>query len=302
MSIQGTIKRYSLILEKTSRNHYPSFERIKDYLFDHGFEISSRTIQRDIEQIRNEFGISILYDRDRNGYYLDEENSINIDSFLRFLEIMNTADLLAETLRDSRDNLDYIQFESAIRLRGIENLKPLLKAIKLRREITFIHESYQSEKRSKYAVKPYLLKEYQRRWYLVAFVPNYNDMRVFGIDRIYELEVTKKVFSDNLDTDPATLFRNTIGVTYSVNQLEEVILSVDPLQGKYIQSLPLHPSQEIVAGSEDQLVVKLRVIPNLEFCQKILMFGDRVTILQPKWLADEVKTILKKALNKYEIL
>nr|MBS0038166.1 WYL domain-containing protein [Saprospiraceae bacterium] len=104
-------------------------------------------------------------------------------------------------------------------VKGYENLKLLLKAIKLRREITFIHERYQREKRIKYAIQPYLLQEYQHQWHLVAFVPNNNDMRVSGIGRIYELEVIKKVFSDNLDTDPSPLFRNISGVTYSVNHL-----------------------------------------------------------------------------------
>lgn len=61
MSKHGTIKRYTLIFEKIGRNQYPSFDIIKDYLFD-------------IEQIRFEFGIEIKYDRNRNGYFIDAEH------------------------------------------------------------------------------------------------------------------------------------------------------------------------------------------------------------------------------------
>ena len=57
MSKHGTIRRYTLIIEKLRSNQYPSFEEIKRHLFSIGFEISDRTIQRDIEQIRYEFGI-----------------------------------------------------------------------------------------------------------------------------------------------------------------------------------------------------------------------------------------------------
>ncbi len=84
-----------LIIEKIGAKRYPSFKTISEYLFDHGFEISHRTIQRDIEQIRFEFGLDIVYNRSRNGYYIDTETSIDIDNFLRFLGIVNTAELLA---------------------------------------------------------------------------------------------------------------------------------------------------------------------------------------------------------------
>ena len=91
MTKHGTIRRYSLIIEKMGNKQYPSFNLIKDYLHEHGFELSSRTIQRDLEQIRFEFGIEINYNRNKNGYYIDEELSINMNAFLQFIEIVSTA-------------------------------------------------------------------------------------------------------------------------------------------------------------------------------------------------------------------
>src|SRR5678815_4044251 len=75
MSAQGTIKRYQLILEKLRYNSYPSFEEIQSFLHEQGFEISKRTLQRDIDAIRNEFSVSIVFDRSRKGYYVDQEDS-----------------------------------------------------------------------------------------------------------------------------------------------------------------------------------------------------------------------------------
>ena len=123
MSAQGTIRRYILIVEKVSSTSYPSFKVLSDYLFENGFEISQRTLQRNIEQIRYEFGIEIKYDRTKNGYFIDKETSINLDSFLRFLEIAGTANLLTESLKDGRNTLNYISFEAQGNLKGIENLK-----------------------------------------------------------------------------------------------------------------------------------------------------------------------------------
>jgi predicted DNA-binding transcriptional regulator YafY len=73
MSAQGTIKRYLLIIEKITSTKSPSFQVLRGHLSDHGFEISERTLQRNIEQIRYEFGIEIKYDRTQKGYHVDKE-------------------------------------------------------------------------------------------------------------------------------------------------------------------------------------------------------------------------------------
>ncbi len=299
MSKHGTIRRYTLIIEKIGRNQYPTFELIKDYLFEHGFEVSSRTIQRDIEQIRFEFGIEIKYDRSRSGYCIDTKSSINMDSFLRFFEIVNTAELLTESLKESKDILNYISFESYGGLRGIEYLKPLLFAIKNHRSVAFTHENFDSGKQRKYFVRPYLLKEYQNRWYLVGVIGDSNEFRTFGIDRILNLEVQKEAFRPKAKINPAELFENTVGLTYSFNELEEVVLSFTPLQAKYVKSLPLHKSQEIIEDNEKEVQVRLRIIPNFEFKQKIMMLGETVKVIEPKWLANDIKESLTSALKNY---
>ena len=60
MSRQGTIRRYTLIIEKINFGQYPSFSEIQDYLDAFGFSVSKRTIERDFEAIRNEFGMAIF--------------------------------------------------------------------------------------------------------------------------------------------------------------------------------------------------------------------------------------------------
>ena len=170
MSAQGTIKRYLLIIEKITSTKSPSFQVLRGHLLDHGFEISERTLQRNIEQIRYEFGIEIKYNRTQNGYYIDKEESINYDAFMKFLEIVSTADLLTESLKDGKDAMSYISFETDGNLKGIENLKSLLFAIKNHRIIFFTHENFETGKRKSYRMKPYLLKEYQNRWYIVGLI------------------------------------------------------------------------------------------------------------------------------------
>jgi len=299
MSKHGTIRRYTLEIEKIRRGQFPSFQEIKDYLFEHGFEIGDRTIQRDIEQIRFEFGIEIKYDRDKNGYYIDYENSLNIESFFRFLEIVNTAELLTESLLESKDSLKHISFDTGGGLKGIENLKPLLKAIKDNRKISFTHFNFHTEKSRKYTLKPYLLKEYQNRWYVVGIIGGFNEFRTFGIDRIENLEIKTETFKPDKKLNPIEMFNKTIGLVYSENTPQTIVLSFTPTQGKYVKTLPLHTSQRILIDDEQECRISLEVIPNYELTQQTLKHGETVKVVEPQWLKDEIKGILKRTLGNY---
>jgi predicted DNA-binding transcriptional regulator YafY len=148
-------------------------------------------------------------------------------------------------------------------------------------------------------MKPYLLKEYQNRWYIVGLIEG-DKFRIFGIDRIENIELLSDIFKHNPKLNPAKLFENIIGLTYSNDESEEVILSFTPLQGRYIQALPLHRSQQIIKETKEEVLVKLTVIPNFELKQKILMMGGSVKTIKPEWLANEIKTDLANALKQYK--
>ncbi len=299
MSKHGTIRRYTLELELIKSGRYPSFQEIKDYLFDYGFEISIRTIQRDIEQIRYEFGIEITYNRNKNGYFINYENDFDIESFFRFLEIVNTAELLTESLYESKNSLKYISFDTAGGFKGTKHLKPILTAIREHRKISFTHYNFHTGKTKKYTIKPYLIKEYDNRWYVVGLLGDVQGFRTFGIDRIKNLEVKAEKFDYNESFNPKEIFEKTIGIIYSQNTVQNIILSFTPTQGNYIKSLPLHKSQKILVDNEKEFRVSINVVPNYELTQLILKQGDTVKVIEPKWLADEIKEKLKKTLKKY---
>jgi predicted DNA-binding transcriptional regulator YafY len=240
-----------------------------------------------------------MYDRFKNGYFIDYENSINIESFFKFLEIVNTAELLAESLSESKDALKHILFENQGNLQGLEHLKTLLQAIKEKRLIEFEHYNFSTEKTKHFTIAPYLLREYQDRWYIVGFNKKLEDVRVFGIDRITDLKVKDKVFNPDKNIDAINLFENIIGVRYSDDDAEKVVLSFTHTQGKYIKSLPMHNSQKVLIDNNDELRIELKIIPNYEFMQKVLMHNHNVKILEPKWLVKDIKEILNKTLDNY---
>lgn len=300
MSHHGTIRRYTLIIEKLKSNQYPSLNEIIDYLSNIGLKTSKRTTERDLDAIRNDFGIEISYNRLNDGYFIDYDNSINIESFFRFLEIVNTAELLSESLSESKEALSYISFDTGGGLKGIEYLKPLLQAIKEHRKIAFKHFNFHTELNKSYSMKPYLLKEYQNRWYIVGVVEGINELRTFGIDRLEDLKLKTDTFIPDKKINPLAKFEQIVGLVYSDAEQQRIVLSFTPNQGHYIKTLPIHKSQQILVDDATEFRIELKLIPNFELTQKILMNADAVKVIEPKWLADEIKNILLSSLENYK--
>lgn len=147
---------------------------------------------------------------------------------------------------------------------------------------------------------PYALKEYKRRWYLIA--EDYqgdNRIKTFGLDRISQLEITQtKVQHKKVDIE--TLFKNSYGITIDTETLpQEIILSFDYQQGQYIKTLPLHPSQEVLIDNEKEVRIRLRLIPNYDFVMDICARSLYVKVISPSSLAKEVKGYLKEAYEQY---
>ena len=268
---------------------------------DHGLEISDRTLQRDIEQIRYEFGIDIVYDRLNKGYSINKEESINIDSFLKFLEIVGTANLLSDSLKEGKDTLNYLSFESQGNLKGVDNLKDLLFAIKNKRFISFVHHNFSSETSKAYRIRPGLLKEYRGRWYVIGYLNKSNDVRTFGVDRLEKLKIESETFTNTKKQNLATLFEDVVGLNYTEHSKKETVtLSATPIQARYLKALPLHPSQYISKETDKEVFISLNVIPNYELTQQLMMLGENVKVIEPKWLANEMIELLKTALKRYK--
>ncbi len=300
MKKQESLKAYLLLIEKVKLNRYPSKQELLDFLRYHGFNVSARTFERYKQELKDDFGVNIAYSRYKDGYYLSYEfNDDELDAFLKLLEVFSAANVILESLKDGKKALEYIKFESYGEFSGITHLHKILQAVKKRRPIQFVHVNFHRNTEKNYLIHPYLLREYQNRWYVIGYVPGLEDFRTFGLDRIKDLQVLDTFFSPEKQKKAQELFDNTIGVVYDNEELEEIVLSFTPTQGKYIKTLPFHHTQEVVADNDKEFRIRFMVYPNYELKQKILMHLDTVTVVKPEWLAQEIKNIAQKIVRKY---
>ena len=80
---------------------------------------------------------------------------------------------------------------------------------------------------------------------------------------------------------------------------EKIVLSVTKKQAAYLESLPLHESQQILETNNDEVLIGLELFLTEDFISEILSMSRSVTIIEPKKLKEKIKTILKETLEKY---
>jgi len=299
-SIHGTIRRYQLIINKLNTITYTSMKQMMEFLHEHGFEDSKRTTQRDFQKLRDEFGVNIIYERSGNYYSISEESRLNVDQFLRLANLSQLTQIMASPLKKEKELLNYVSFEAQGSLRGLEHISPLFQAIKQRLKVKISHTTFYRKTAHNYEVLPYMLKEYNERWYVVAWVTEKKEFRSFGVDRIGELTVTDERFKREAHPDPAAFFKDAIGIIYSNQKAETVELAFHPFQGNYLKTLALHDSQTILEDNDKVLRIRLHILPNIELKRKIMSYGSEVKVIQPQWLAKEIAAELRKNIGRYE--
>lgn len=279
----------------------PSKSEIIRFLEEKDFKVSARTLERDIERIRSDYGLEIVYNKAYNGYFIDEDKSIKVDSFFKFLEIVTIADIFSESLLNSNKILDYVSFDDSKNFKGIENLKEILVAISQNKKLHFIHENFSANTFKEYVITPFLLKEYENRWYVIGVPEEMNEIRTFGVDRLTKLSVGKtSKLKKKSYLKQIKKFDNIIGLDFNDKEPAKIRLLVDGLHIKYMKSLPLHHSQVIHSENEKgQYFVDFLLVFNYEFMTQILKMGDEVEVIYPEELKEEIKRILNRTLKRY---
>jgi predicted DNA-binding transcriptional regulator YafY len=299
MSIRENLKRYYLIINRLRRKD-STFKELDEFLQKEsewsGYNLrkSKRTIQRDIEDINSIFDLSIHYNF-KQGVYTIANDEGNYDKNIRMVETLD----LFNALKITENISSSVHFEKRSSS-GTENLNGLLHAIQNLVLVSFLYNPFKDEKTIHRIVKPYALKEFKNRWYLIAHDPNDNHLKVYALDRLTNLEITNNKFLIPTDFNVEDHFKYSFGIMNTIgNNPQKIILSFEPLQGKYIKSLPLHHTQVVISESNNELRIKLYLVITYDFVMEILSFGSKVKIIEPQILIDEIKKNILDSLEQY---
>jgi len=298
MSKKQFVKRHILIINKL-KSKTSSFEELKQYLniqsqFDEeNYDISVRTLQRDISEIKSIYDIEIKYNRKEKVYEITE-------SFIDYRSdrLLEASDIL-DTIQIAQKFSDEIIFEQR-KSCGTEHIFQLIHAIKNNLEVSFYHQKYWEDFNSNKIIQPYFLKESKNRWYVIGIETNTGKIRTVGLDRISSLQISDKKFDKKTNITHTSLFQNSFGIISREEAPIKITLEVSKFQTAYLKALPLHQSQIIASENEMFAILELTIHPTYDFIMEILSMGSEIVVIEPLSLKKEIRNTLLKTLKKYK--
>ena len=251
--------RYAII-DRCLTNLYKPFPTMNDlkYTIERELKtsVSTATIQKDIAQMKkgedeNGYRAPIKFKRSNQGYYYDlithpnftirslglnEKESEAIELAASVLQQFkgikvndsynHAIDKLYSSLNIKKSDKDKsltnaIQPEETTYMQGMEHFENLVKSIKKKIPVSFIHYSYDKKLFKSIIIHPYLMKESNKRWYLVGYSEEHKEVRYFGLDRIYLVLEELGLFPETVTTTSKALFIN-FGETETLFSLKTI--------------------------------------------------------------------------------
>jgi len=274
------------------------------YYEDPAYSIANIQVkEEDIDAI--EFAARIL--RQYRGFHMVKRYAEAID---RILDVVDVRRILS-----TEEFEEFVQFENPPYLEGSCYIEPIIRAIKEKKAIRIEHLSFRTFKPQSPAVNsiimestskatsrilhPYLLKEYNNRWYVIGWDENEKDIRTFGLDRIKAIEPLNIPYRKS-DFNPKEYFKNTIGIIAPQSKPPKIKIECTKQQAQYLLTQPIHSSQAVLKETKDKVIFTFEVHPTYEFVSVLLGLREKVKVLSPAWVRQGMKELLGQMIKLYD--
>lgn len=331
VSSTEAIRRGFSILGSVSRSPMSSRD-IFQRLYDDGFNVSIRTIERDLSRLPDIFPSLIEVDdkskpftyrqpiNARKYSAMNPTEAICLElafSFLNPILPKKTLDPINPYLKEADAVLNenhakkYKNWKDKV-LTINEGLQ-LQSANVTQKVINNIHEALWDEKvviakyhsRTKkyadnYKIHPAGLVYRGRIIYLIcSFDDNPNKIVYLPLQRFKSIEILPEEKSFHHGKKVANLVKDLLGFKLNNKKLK-VKLKFSKMAGAHLFETPLSKKQTIKETKDGFFMVEDEVIDNMELRYWIRAFGDEVEVVRPKTLRDEFTKLSKRLRKKYE--
>lgn len=175
-------------------------------------------------------------------------------------------------------------------------VQKLLEATLHHRVAAMRYHSVSSGGVKDYLVHPYRLAFAQGGMYLLAYVPAYGDVRTFAVERIRTVSLEKQTFTPTQRVGE-DVFANSLGV--NTGPAARVEIEFAPAVAPYVRARVWHTSQQLREGGDGMLVLAMDVCHDWALRSWILSWGRFARVLTPAALADELRSDLQAASERY---
>lgn len=298
------IRKYVWLIDTIYRAKKISFKEInerwrRDVDMSRGEDLSVRTFKRWLNNIGDIFGLYVENERCGDYRYSIENIEDITDGGLQSW-LFNTF-AVSNALTGCMGIKDRIQLEYVPS--GELYLQPIIDAMKENRVINITYKSYWEDCQNNYDVQPLCLKLFRQRWYVIVHGNDEEDAYTWicALDRILSLQKTDKTFTMPKDWDVQAYFDGFIGVIRDEDYDKEIVkIKMNAKQANYLRDLKIHRSQQEAERNDEYSIFTYCLRPTFDFQQELLWNADKVEVLEPQWLRDEMADIIQKMLDLYK--
>ncbi|MDW7773733.1 MAG: WYL domain-containing transcriptional regulator [Desulfobulbaceae bacterium] len=303
--------RLLFIDRKVNEGRYPNCRTLAEE-----WEVSRKTIQRDLDYMRYQLDAPIEYSSEKRGYYYTEQNfklpAISIresDLFAIYLaekvleqyEGTPVYDNLCTVFQKIEDSLpdkivpgsahDFSRFSflcSSTTLVDPEVWNTVFSCLRNLNTLEMEYQSRQSLEPISRKLDPYHGIRFDGDWYVVGFCHLREEIRTFSLARIISARKLAERFKIPPDFDFRKLTGSHFGVHWTDNEIYVRIL-FKPAAAKFIRERHWHASQGIEEQKDGSLILSLTVNHLLELKRWILSWGSGAKVLEPEELAGQIR-------------
>jgi proteasome accessory factor B len=288
-------------------------------------EVVPKTIQRDVEFMRDRLELPIAYDSRRFGYHYTQE--VGAFPTLQITEGELFALLVAEkALQQYRGtnfekpllsafkkmeqslpdtiSLNLADWDQSISFRmsvepvlNLESFDRLAKATAAHRQIEIRYRKPGSQTVETRRLDPYHLANINGEWFLFAFDHLRQDLRTFVPSRVQSVQFTGLTFPRPPKFSVEKILRDSFGVHSGRGEFK-VVLRFDAPAADYIREKRWHPSQQLHEQKDGSVELRLQLSSLGEIQRWILGWGGSATVIEPPELIQAVRQAAQRILDR----
>ena len=288
------------IVEKLTKHLRLSFDEINELWMEDdgisdGAELNKRTFHRYQEVLRNVFGIEVVSRKCGDyAYVITNRDALSNESMSLFMLSTLAVD---EKLRACYHIRERIRLEYVPS--GGENLEKVFKAMSDSKKLEVDHLKYEKPELKHFSIEPYCAVLHNQRWYVLGKLDN-GKLYTFSIDRMKKVVISDKRFVMDEGFSTSAYFDDIIGIYNSGRPKEKVIIRAFGTEPAYLRDLPLHHSQKEIGSGDGYSDFMIEVRPNNELIALLLYKRERIKVLSPASIVEEMKAAVSAIKNLYD--
>jgi predicted DNA-binding transcriptional regulator YafY len=314
------LDRMQQIFQSIKSGEFPNRHRLAADI-----EVTTKTIQRDLDFMRDRLKLPIAFDNEGGGYRftqpissfpmveLTEAELVSVFIGQKALTqykgtpfeapLRSAFDKLTSNL-SGRLTMEWSDLDALVSFKSFEispvdltTFQTASEAVRKSQELQFEYKKLEAKKYQKRSLQPYHLACVQDQWYVIGHCLKRKALRTFVLARMKNATLSESVFERPQKFSIEKHLKHSFGV-FTAKGSHTVRLKFDAFAGQLVRERVWHPSQKIQETSDGGLELTLQLSSLHEIEPWVLSWGEHVRVLGPAEFKKRISARFKASLGQ----